>query len=473
MGILAMVVLSACFDGGDRKGGIAGSGGSAGSVHSDGGFGGKGSGGIGGNGGTAGHGAGGYAWYEDPAIWQPIPESEFIAEVCRPLFADPVWTVRKVLDWQPCGTGCERSEIKVGHELPGLYLPVATTAEANAVGMGFLSGTGQDVPGQPLRAFRHTLRLDDGYLLSLLQLDSSEPFGLSFCRFGRTVRSALVSLVSTNRSGTADGERRYIHGAVDAALGETDWFPPWHPQPFCDPLPIETDGGLALLGTCRSLSYFTERSDDPIVLNPEGYVIPSSATQYRGFVVWPEFLPGGDTRIRAWTPEGGMYTLLERMPGITCQVALNGESLIGWQVGPEDHCEGYSDDIRFWRAPFTKEAGALKPVVLPPLSDKVLGGSWFSGWGDHAMLTIVEKGSGEVYRLVVRFSDGTMRKLRPHPDNNVNGYAVTLSERFAYLGQTPKTRTYGFVDVLYRWDLSQLENWGEPWATPEPDEAPR
>lgn len=472
--LIAAPGVYACTDGGlhgGGGGGLAGSGGSAGSADGIGGVGGNDA--NGGSGGAAGHGPGGFAWYEDPEIWKPIPEGEVVGEACRPLYADPAWAVRKILDWEPCGTGCEKAVIDIGNDVPGLHLPVATTAEADGVGMGFLAGTSRRTgDDERTRLFRHTIRLDDGYLLSMLQHDSAERDITSICGFGRSLRSALAPLVGNSPSGVG-GVYRYVNGAIDAMSGETKWFPPWQPDPLCDALPIETNGGLALLGTCHSLSYVTERSDDPIVLKPDAEVLPTSAAQYRGFVVWPEFLPGGNTRIRAWTPEGGMYTLVEQMPGITCQVAVNGESIIGWQVGPADHCDGFSDDIRLWRAPFTREEGALNPVVLPPLSDKVLGGSRFSGWGDHAMLTIIENDTGDVYHLVARFSDGMIRKLRSHPDNNPNGYSVTLSERYAYLGQTPKTRTYGFVDVMYRWDLSQLEEWGEPYPPPEESDAAR
>lgn len=220
VGILALFV--ACTGGGDSAGGAggrAGSGGSAGIADGIGGAGGSDA--NGGSGGAAGHGPGGYAWYEDPEIWNPIPEGELVGEACRPLYANPAWALRKILDWQPCGTGCEKAATDIGNDVPGLHLPVASTAETDGVGTGFLSGTSRrSGDDERTRVFRHTIRLDDGYLLSVLQLDSAGPDITSICGFGRTMRSALAQQVRTRTYAWVDVMYR------------------WNPSRFHDTPPI-------------------------------------------------------------------------------------------------------------------------------------------------------------------------------------------------------------------------------------------
>src|SRR5690606_27656258 len=119
---------------GATGGGGRGGAGSAGAAGGSGG-----TGGHGGIGGQAGAGAAGGAWYEDPSLWEAVPGSEFMGDRCRMSHAIPSRLGQKILEWEPCGPGCEKARLEgLGPVEDGGFLPELSTAEVGGVGMGFL-----------------------------------------------------------------------------------------------------------------------------------------------------------------------------------------------------------------------------------------------------------------------------------------------------------------------------------------------
>ncbi len=449
--------------GGRGGGGATGATGGSGGPIDAGGSGGDG--GVGGAGGTGGAG-GSVDWYDDPAIWRPIPGGEFSGERCRQYQADPANIQRRILDWQPCGPGCEQAALGLGFDFAA-GLPMLTTAARENHAAGFLSASYGNRLGDHGRGFRYTIRLEDGMLVGAAQqhFEIPAPGGFSYCSFGRSARSALATLVAAD---TQEGTSLFAVGLVDPLTGEQHWFPPWQESPICARFPVATPEGPTLFFNCGVAGYLAGSSDRPVVVSGDGVVVQGSGAGYRDLAVWSEIREDSGSRVRGWTFNGGVRTLVDQLPGIVCEVAPTATGVVGTLVPDDSFCNYTGPGLRLWRLTYEDGTGSPAVTIGPELSGLEVGASNLTAWGDFAAFYASVNqpdGTRTEHGVVVRLSDWTARQIVKQPQHDeVHHSTVAVTDRYLYWGEGPAVQREGRISVVYRHALSNFEELGEPFG---------
>lgn len=474
--LLAIVYLGGCtaaeVASGEGTGGEAGSGreGPGGAGGNPGGNGGgtaaggdDGTGGGGGDGGSSGPGTG---WWDDPAIWTAIPGSEVWRHRCNVLQADPDGIRKQLLTWASCGPGCERASLDLGFDqLPSS--PSIIVADGAVLSGAIITvNTGWMRDGR-YREFRSSIRLDDGMLVAMAQLDSSHPppGGVASCIIDRPARSIVSAVAVVDDTETT----QFVYGFADARTGTHTWFPPWAPDPLCGALPVETeDGGSRLFFSCGAVGYLEQGSAEAHVVSGDAAVAYQSAWSYRDLVVWSEPVPGGTSRVRSWSDRAGTRTLIDTLPGWTCEVAVSADRVAGWSVPANGSCDLLGPGMQLWHMGLDRGGPVGEVQWVPALQGwDVLPDLLTSRNGYAAFYATLQDGTGTRSKggVVVRLSDGAARRIVPQPGHEVHWGTVAVSDRHVYWAEGKRIKYDGQVAAVYRHDLAHFDTLGVPLGT--------
>jgi hypothetical protein len=371
---------------------------------------------------------------------------------------------RPILEWEPCGDGCDTASLEFGFGPEGAFQPSAGV---------FASGDGSDAKtylslvlaerrGTGGNALHYSIRLDDGQLMGLLKLDVADIS--RSCGFGNSPDSAFSPLINGRPLG--------VYGVFHPVTGAWSWYPPWTDQSMCEPFHLHDPSGDRLLSSCGSVGGFlTPGSGEVGVIASGVNAIGGSGTSYGGLAVWAEGLAGGRTRLRGWRPGGSPRTLHADVPGLICQLAATPNHLVGLLRSPGSYCNGMSPEVRIWYAPWAEnEPGAV--TLGPPLASFGLSVSRFDAWNDFAVLWVTDAPTLEEYGLVVRFSDWSVRRIIPQAGMDVHFHSLAVTDRHVYWGEGVYPKGTHRASRMYRFDLSRFDQLGEPFVGTLPVDAP-
>jgi hypothetical protein len=170
---------------------------------------------------------------------------------------------------------------------------------------------------------------------------------------------------------------------------------------------------------------------------------PSSSLYGSGagdLAVWVE---SDSTRIRGWTPVGGVKTIIPDAPAKTCTVAVSDDQIVG---AATDACLGASNGVRFWSL---GRSGAEPPLRTSP---KIGGPAYLASpsglrtWGRYAALQVWNQGpdgtaSTPPYLIVADLSSWKAWKIASVEPYFMEESMWTLDDTYLYWGENKDPQT--------------------------------
>lgn len=485
VGMMVLAGISACGPDDGLRQAAGGSGGTAwgtGGAGATGGLGeipgtgGEGGAGAGGGGGTTGTGGtlGGpppkpepiplspeQAWLNDRNIWKPLPEE--MSQHCRAHYADRRDLRFPELEWVSCGEGCAKADLVQGLGWHASTVSLTTILDENGEAplLRFVvSGLGgHDV----LYAFHRLLRLDTGENLTAVRFKKSRGREYSPCS-PTTVDHAPRLLW-----GLGDSSRD-VDGAFDITRERWTWNLPWFDTNEvlpskgleCTSVPME-DGRTIFPCIAKVYAQITPGSSDVSVLDDiTPYRMGVFGSSLGGLAVWPELeAPEYTSRIRGWSSDAGIHTVVPSIPGDTCFVALSDTHMAGisfdWH-GMRD-CWMAMKNPRFWVAPRDSESTVGELVHSPVLDDEMAYSVLrLATWGPRIAAIISESGfvhNRKRWIVVSSFPDWRQRWMEIPA--MIYPHRVSLTSTHLYVVLGPVGADIGKVYEVYRYDLADLD----------------
>jgi hypothetical protein len=455
--------------GGGAGGGAGGTGG-VGGVGGGGGIGGDGgTGGIGGTGGDGGTGGeGGFflsgvpradRWLVDSSIWTRVAGSEYSGRVCIPREADPERLGgRAPVAWESCGEGCSRFE--------GSFAEAVLTVEAGPEGPApYLSYIGATGNGQRGLFYRLLVRLSDGAVLAGVSTEYETGRPTSCFPVGAG-SSALINRVMVPSGG--DAELRLLIARLSPAGRGWSWLdgspPASSPWVRYDLLSL-ADGNWVAPGLHDVYVTRTPGSPDLERVFAAEALVGQAALGNRAYWNYVDFDTDPlTTRLVAWTPGGTPTVVGDPIPGISCAMAASPTAIVG--VAGDGICDytPLASPFFWWMRPDAegKVEGAPFTRAFPGPFHVVR----VATWGDYAAAVIGDGVSMSNLILLLRFSDGRIRKIEPSPGQlRINHVTVALDSRFLYFGE--RTEELGEWITFNRYDLSTFDRIGSELTEPQ------
>lgn len=478
----ALPVLTAVFaagcscasddgDGPGTAGGAAGAGAAGSAGSGAGGWGAAGSGGIGAVGGIGGSsgfaGDAGlppeHAWLADPAIWKPVPGTEFVQPQCNVYEAVPEKLQFPALDWKACGDGCSMAELGQGYQKSGVSAVCTTFGDNTLLSMQALVQT----PTQNHVVLRvHALGLNTE--IAALQAVSKTSASFSPCSFGSS--SAIHATLSGGASSlNADDSKRL---SVTLRRAEPAWT--WSlPALLISQLP----NGLVEFGIDDPpVRFLTGKGSVWALMNPaanDWTQLESGTSSYVGsgqgdLALWVDSLALGKQTIKGWASDGkGVRVVFDAPPPRTCMVAPGPTAIVGW-IAEGASCTDFGP-ARLFKAPRVTSVGA-SITLGPPLPGNIVlsGYPGLKTWGDYAAALVAELPDGgafaaaEFYYLVVRLSDWRRWRVESADGLIIQPNAWTLTDTHFYFGEGPAGAGPQPTKRLRRFDLAKLDQLAKP-----------
>ena len=487
----ALVLGAACPDSsgapvagapGGAEGGAAGDPGGVGGESKDG------TGGLADGGGGGGGGSGGtpwtearlrlppeHAWLDDPALWKLLPSDERLpwSSTCAVFEANEEDLRFPPIAWESCGTACERADVVQGY-----------SASSNLVRLG----TERTAAGNPEAhlAVNHTVHnAADGALAvsRIISLRSGATVAATTARIGAGSSCGPIP----NSDSAVGWGRVWFHGPMDEETGvrfDGAWSPstrswiwrlPWTnlaEEPFkahlCDNFIMAEGARYFYICGAGTLWASLERGTSAMsIIHDErtsDYRL-SHGTALGDLAIWSENLSDRDdphARIRGWMPDGqGIRTLIERIEGRVCEVALSETAVAGYLA---DSCGMYGYGHRVVVAPFEADGTLGELRTSPPITDISMGVGEIRTGGDFVAVralaatydTLTEK--SPVY--LIRMTDWAVRLIDYLPESQAS--SIALDDGFLYVVHATNKATPIFrgTSHVYRYDLSRFDELG-------------
>lgn len=260
--------------------------------------------------------------------------------------------------------------------------------------------------------------------------------------------------------------KQLLMGSLGSAGWE--WHPPWLMSGAAGPLwlcLLFTDGGAPahLLAGCGRTLKVVRQPDSSEIEAPfpdlDGIIIAGAGAAGTAMLV--ERLPGVRFQLHSYERDQGLRPFGRDGSGWPCEVAV-GDRYVAMITGDVIERTGACDT--YVRNPvaqvFDRGSGESRVIGLGPGPDATA--TLIQTWGDY--VTAFIDGEDQVALVVIRVSDGQVRRIEPHPGHvfhadsiGVDGARLWLVERLA----GPSERHFG--RWLYAYDLERFEELGQPY----------
>ena len=187
----------------------------------------------------------------------------------------------------------------------------------------------------------------------------------------------------------------------------------------------------------------------------------STAVALGDSVLWSELdvaQPGG--RVRRWSPGSDVQTVVDSVPGDTCAVATDGQSVAGLLLDLEwsGACNANQPNPRFWRA--SLDQGSASIEVGPTLAEgrvEVWPTGWMSISGDMiaAMINVEDTPVNRSRLVLTRTTDWATKWFDPPAGQYFAAQAV--SPDYLYYITAKTGGQHGRFSEIVRIDLSKLD----------------
>lgn len=457
-------------------GGSGAVGGGSGGTLATGGTGGIGAGGGGGTVGTGGTGGGQSGknepiplspeqeWLVDRDIWKPLP-GEW-TEHCRGYVADKEDLQFPKLAWESCGNACEKADLVQGFGWHAGAASLSTTLNAKGEVPLFrfvLPGLGDE---RTLHSLHRILRMDTGDTLAAVRFSRVRDAEYSPCSpavYGGAGR--LVWGLGDTRPA------RDVDGVFDIRTEAWTWNLPWFAAREAFPeheystwLGME-DGRTILPGVGKVYAQLTPGSSEVTLLDDIGADREGERGGSQGnLAAWPEVEARVHaTRIRGWTPERGVHTILPSVSGDTCHVAVSDSHLAGisFEGTGERDCWKAMNNPRFWVLPRESEGAEDEGLNRSPFLNREMAYNSLrlATWGSRVVVVLSEPvhiHDRKTWIVVSSFPAWNMKWMEIPEGLGVQTVSLTSTHLYVVLGKLGAD--VGKVYEVHRYDLSRIED---------------
>jgi len=396
-----------------------------------------------------------HAWLADPTIWKPAPGNEAWAPKCAVFEGVSALLKFPALTWEACGPGCQRMDVTAG--FGKVSYPTLSTALLPTGPAAFLQfDVGVETEKQWFIT-RRILRLaggtTDAGVMRVTQKASSAPT----CVFGNARDDAFSNTLSGNSYELAFTwlpEEQAWRWAVPQK--EQSKLPQGRMEFTMDsPAPIRVQTGHGAVFALLDV----DKNDWTLL---EGNSASQLGAGQGDLAIWTDYPSATTERIRGWSPDGkGVRTLVESVPPDTCWVGVSPTDIVGLAASA---CKLFGD-LRFWRAPRSKDTIVFPPSVSPVLD---YGANWtIRTWGNYAGTVLYKPDDAGAFSktnslVLVQLSTWKAWRIEPTPGNYFDQDTWSLTDTAIYLGEQKIGASSMGLSLVKRIDLSMLDQVGTP-----------
>lgn len=414
-------------------------------------------------------------WLIDPEIWTPLPLQEDWDDLCTFWEADPDRIAIPPLDWQPCGEGCARADV-----LQGVGIVAGNAA------LGISKTPGVPTPflrvssGLPAQTHRVTLeRIIDLKAGRTVAASQSVMDDSGFYASCASYPSELSGLATHSFRGGSLPKSVILRGSWDLEAREWIWQLPWPTRDdigfdvgYCKWADMEAGGRtFYLCGNVIRGAIYPGSSEISVVDVPgdAGHVVGGYGSTLGDLLVWPELkVKSVGSRVRAWTPGGGLRTILDDVPVDTCAVGLSDTRVAGFSTAGA--CDSFQPDGRLWIAERGENGNLVRlrlgPVFWPRPVTEI---DTVATWGDHIAVAwgerIYERPEDRRRLLLARVTDWAMRDIRAPEGYEV--WSASLTDEHLYVIFSRTGAGYSQFSEVVRYELDKYDLIGEPLSPVE------
>lgn len=388
------------------------------------------------------------AWICDDTAWVPIDSGPM--RDCKAMEAVADRIPLDALTWNTIGIGREEAPIPA---IPSRAWNGMLSAQAGKDGPQVLFQFGQAA----------TCGADAVSLRRLVDLATLKTIGvyrtIGYCDSGTFAQESAP----TGGIGGNNGEGTSYLLLGSRKQGDEHWS--WWPEPMhlnqVYKIHDLADGTL-VLRTPASIQVALSRETGELT-TIEGESI--FGTAYDDVFVWSQLLSPVGSRIRTWSREHGVRTVLEVEEDDICPVAV-GETRYVWVTG-WGNCLSYRKELRFWWFPADANGETAGPIAGPYLpQDTWLGLRRLMATDTHAAVFAAEDSYDEnrLFVIVWRFSDNSLWRINPRPGMTLYGPDMALDSRYLYVTERfAKDRE--IIPSAQRLSLEALESYAIRYGT--------
>ena len=406
-------------------------------------------------------------WLADPEAWQPVPGTEFTQPDCYVYEAKTGKIGFPKLNWQVCGSGCERAELAEGYDSKAA-LPVAATHELPGGPAAFIAYDVWVNTPEVNHYVRRVVRLDDGVTVGALSGRQKPNAQWATCVFGNGGESA--------RGNALLGAGSEIRATAPLAGGPWVFSQPAKPGASLPiglvEFDIDASGGVALMTGKGGVWALL----DPKVNQWTPLETPSASRRGAGqgdLAVWTDYPASQPARVRGWAPDGkGVRTLFDPAPSGTCLINVTPKAIVGLAL-EGGACMNLPNPkkARFWWAPRKYDTSG-PPVTWSP----DLPGPGFApattvplrAWGDYAAVVLARVSDAglsdmsDLFFLVINTSTGKLWELAAAPGHTIHPDAWAITPTYFYYGALEANGNTMVIRRMFRLALAKLDQLATP-----------
>ncbi|MBE7480556.1 MAG: hypothetical protein HS104_11305 [Polyangiaceae bacterium] len=389
-----------------------------------------------------------HAWLADPIIWKPAPGNGAWAPKCAVFEGVSALLKFPSLTWEACGPGCAQMDVTAGFgkvSYPTLSTPLLPEGPVAflQIEVGVETESHWFIP-------RRIVSLSNGATIAAVLRQVTKAPGYATCVFGNARDDAFSNLVAGNSQElpfTWLPDEKAWRWATPPLSG----LPQGRMEFTMDsstPIRIKTGKGavFALLDVAKNVWTLLESNSHSQLGGGQG-----------DLAVWTDYPNASSERIRGWSPDGkGVRTLIESVPTDTCWVGVSPTDIVGLAASA---CKLFGD-LRFWRAPRSKDTIAFPPSVSPTLD---YGANWaVRTWGGYAGTVLYKPDDAGAFSktnslVLVQLSTWKAWRIEPTPGSYFDQDTWSLTDTAVYLGEQKIGASSMGLALVKRIDLSMLD----------------